>query len=363
MADYQFAIFAAGNITNPNDPGHLPTEDGTFLSDLEPGEQITWDGGAESTLVTVTDNENDTFDEAQTNQTLTDPVTFSGISYSAGQVVTPTYIINFIGSDGLNYTMVSFNFSANTDGEEPDAVFWETDIPPNGTVLTMVSEVNPTGAGSPYYSTFVTCFSSETTVQSERGDIKVIDLVTGDRVLTRDRGMQDLRLIVSRTLSSTQLEKNPKLRPIRITAGALGQGLPKRDLLVSRQHRMLVSSKIAMRLFGVEDVLVSAVSLTALPGIFVDEAVAEVTYVHLLFGRHEVIFAEGAPTESLFTGPQALKAVSSEAREEIFSIFPELAKLDYEPEPASPIPNGKLQKQLAERHAKNSKPALELFRN
>lgn len=144
MADHDVAIFAAGNIANPQNPGFLPAEDNTYLSDLTTGDQITWLGGGESTVVTIVDNVDSVFDEADSNQTLRDPVIFDGASYGAGQVVTPTYTINFSGSDGQSYVMSSFNFSPNTNNEIPDAVFWEGRNPPPGTVLTVLSEVNPT---------------------------------------------------------------------------------------------------------------------------------------------------------------------------------------------------------------------------
>ena len=49
-----------------------------------------------------------------------------------------------------------------------------------------------------------------------------------------------------------------------------------------------------------------------------------VTYIHLMFDRHEVIYAEGFATESFFAGDAALSAVDAPAREELFAIFPEL---------------------------------------
>ena len=154
------------------------------------------------------------------------------------------------------------------------------------------------------------------------------------------------------------LRANPKRLPVCILAGALGEGLPSRDLLVSRQHRMLVNSKIALRMFNSPEVLIPAIKLTALPGIFVDETIEEVEYFHLLFDRHEVIFAEGAPTESLFTGPEALKSLSAAARREIFDIFPELENTTHSPDPARLIPQGRQQAQLVARHLKNDKPLL-----
>lgn len=134
--------------------------------------------------------------------------------------------------------------------------------------------------------------------------------------------------------------------------------MPERDLLVSRQHRMLVRSDITKRMFGEDEVLLPAIKLCELPGIFVDEKVKEVEYFHMLFDTHEVVYAEGAPSESLYTGPEALKALSIQAREEIFTLFPEIAEPDYLPVAARPFPAGKKQKQLVERHKKNCQELL-----
>ena len=106
------------------------------------------------------------------------------------------------------------------------------------------------------------------------------------------------------------------------------------------------------------DVLIAAIKLTALPGIFIDEDVEEVEYYHLLFDQHQVIIAEGAPSESLFTGPHTLSMLSNEAREEIFTIFPELRDLDYTMVPAAFIPAPKQQKHLIARHGQNQQPLL-----
>ncbi len=204
----------------------------------------------------------------------------------------------------------------------------------------------------------VVCFSIETMIATSSGLEAIENLNKGDMVLTMDHGYQKLKWLGSRKISMVQLMSNPKLRPVRITAGALGQGLPERDLLVSRQHRMLVRSHIAKRIFDQDEVLVPAIKLCELPSIFVDEEVKEVEYFHMLFDAHEVVYAEGAPSESLYTGPEALKALSVQAREEIFALFPEMAEPDYLPIAARPFPAGKKQKQLVERHKKNSRELL-----
>ncbi|MBI6630791.1 Hint domain-containing protein [Pontibaca sp. S1109L] len=177
-----------------------------------------------------------------------------------------------------------------------------------------------------------------------------------------DNGPQEIRWIGQQTIGAGALMAQPKLRPIRIQAGALGQGLPERDLLVSPQHRMLASNRLAQRMFGTQEVLVAAKQLVALNGIDVADDVDEVTYVHFLCDQHEVVFAEGAASETLYTGTEALKSVGKAAREEIFSIFPELREREPDALPAAgarPFVNGRMGRQMAQRLVNNSKLPLE----
>lgn len=221
---------------------------------------------------------------------------------------------------------------------------------PSGQTVTYTTFENGTG---------IPCFVHGTLLETTLGQKPIDQLKVGDVIPTQENGLQPIRWIGKRLLTKEDLCKNPKLRPIRITAGSLGNGFPNRDLLVSRQHRMLVQSIIAKRMFGSSEVLIAAIKMTELPGIFIDESVEVVEYYHLLFDRHEVIYAEGAPTESLFTGPEALKAISAEARDEILAIFPEVGNLDYSPHTVHLTPCGKLQKELVARHVKNNKSVLE----
>ncbi|MDD9718421.1 Hint domain-containing protein [Dinoroseobacter sp. PD6] len=205
------------------------------------------------------------------------------------------------------------------------------------------------------------CFTHGTLILTPDGEIPIEALRVGDLVCTRDHGPQPIRWIGSRAVVLRDEPRgDDRLRPVRIVAGALGNGLPRRDLLVSRQHRMLISSRIAARMFGTPSVLGAAVKLSGLPGIFIDHGVRTVTYVHLMFDQHEIIFAEGAPTESLYLGPETLKMVPAEARQEILELFPALARGLGSPRPARPIPDGRTLKTLVARHARNKKPLLEV---
>jgi len=102
---------------------------------------------------------------------------------------------------------------------------------------------------------------------------------------------------------------------------------------------------------------VAAKHLVGLPGIdYVDDAQG-VVYCHFLCDHHEVVLAEGAQTESLFTGPQALKTLPPAARREIFAIFPELVSVeDDTPLPsARPLIKGRVARKMVARHKANER--------
>ncbi len=209
------------------------------------------------------------------------------------------------------------------------------------------------GTGNIEHERLFVCFSKGTLITTSQGEIEIELLNTGDEVLNLDGEYSSIRWIGSRRFERHELEQSPELFPVRISAGSLGSNLPAKDLLVSRQHRMLARSKIAERLLGSEEVLLPAIKLTELPGIYVDESVDSVEYYHILFEEHEVIFANSTPSESLFSGPQALKSVGTEAREEIIRIFPEFALEGYVANEARPIPSEmKIVKNVVHRHAK-----------
>ncbi|WP_323038291.1 Hint domain-containing protein [Gemmobacter sp.] len=168
--------------------------------------------------------------------------------------------------------------------------------------------------------TYVPCFLRGTRIKTARGEVRVEDLAVGDRVLTLDSGYQPIRWI-----GATRRIGRGRLAPVRIRAGALGND---RDLLVSPQHRMLLRGWQANLMFGEGEVLVAAKALVNDRTILSEER-AEVDYFHLLFDHHEIVFAEGAPSESFHPGREGWKALDTATRNEILDLFPELAEGDF----------------------------------
>ncbi|MEM8755031.1 MAG: Hint domain-containing protein, partial [Pseudomonadota bacterium] len=160
-----------------------------------------------------------------------------------------------------------------------------------------------------------------------------------------------------RRLDAGGLAAAPRLRPIRIRAGALGPGAPGRDLLVSPQHRVLVGGPIARRMFGEGELLVPAKHLVGLGGIDVALDVETVEYRHILFDRHEIVFSEGAATESFFPGAEAMKTLAAPQRAELLSLFPELdAAGTPRWGPARAFAPGARARRLAARAERNGQP-------
>ena len=137
----------------------------------------------------------------------------------------------------------------------------------------------------------IPCFVAGTRVLTARGEVAVEDLVAGDRVAT-PFGVEAFAPIVwvgRRRLEVARHARPEEVSPIRVSAGALGEGVPRRDLLVSPDHALY---------FAEEDVLVPARYLVNGATIVQDRSVRSVTYVHVELPTHGVLLAEAAPAES-----------------------------------------------------------------
>lgn len=200
-----------------------------------------------------------------------------------------------------------------------------------GDTLTEVFNVTSNNGGSTITITIngqdePPCFVKGTLIKTPYGERPIESLQVGDLVLTRDNGPQVLRWIGSKHVSANSFSNYDKLRPVRILKDSFGPGVPERDLLVSPMHRILLQEPDAHLLFGKREVLCTAKLLVNERSIYRDTG-SDVVYYHMLFDRHEVVTSNGCPSESFLPGPVGLTAFEEEAREEVFSLFPELRAL------------------------------------
>ena len=134
----------------------------------------------------------------------------------------------------------------------------------------------------------VPCFAHGTRIATERGDVPVETLRAGDRVrLARREGFAPINWIGHRSLDCTRHPRPDTVWPVCVRAGAFGPGLPFHDLWLSPDHAVFV-----------DDVLIPVKHLingTTIAQIPVDH----VSYYHVELPTHDVLLAEGLPTESL----------------------------------------------------------------
>lgn len=168
----------------------------------------------------------------------------------------------------------------------------------------------------------VICFAPDTRIATPDGTCRIQDLAQGDHILTRDNGPQPVLWRGHRRMTGARLYVMPHLRPIRFRAGAFGVGRPDQDLLVSPQHRMLLRGAAAQALFSTPEVLVKAEDLLNDRSVMVDRELREVTYVHILLERHNIIWANGLETESFHPSNAALESIEPSQREALLGLLP-----------------------------------------
>lgn len=169
------------------------------------------------------------------------------------------------------------------------------------------------GTDLTFDNTNVACFTADALIDTDQGPIAVERLSQGMRLRTLDNGFQPIRAVLKRTVPG-----RGRFAPILVQAGALGNA---RDLRVSPAHRFLLSDWRAELLFGEAEVLVSAKSL--MNDASIRPAPEEtVTYFHIVLNQHEIIFAEGAATESYH-----LTSTEDEVATELSALFPDYAAM------------------------------------
>lgn len=131
------------------------------------------------------------------------------------------------------------------------------------------------------------CYCHGTLILTDRGEVPVEQLAIGDRVVTLEGTAKPVRWLGRRSYAGRFLARRRHVLPVRFAAGSLGEGLPRRDLRVSPLHAMLL-----------DGVLVPAGQLVNGTTIVQELGCARVDYVHIELDGHDVVWAEGAPSET-----------------------------------------------------------------
>ena len=148
----------------------------------------------------------------------------------------------------------------------------------------------------------VSCFAAGTAIAVPGGSVPVETLAIGSPVLTAEGRVRPVKWIGRRSYAARFAVRNPAAWPVRISAGALGGGLPRRDLLLSRNHALLL-----------DGVLVPAGELVNGTSVTVRRPAGPVHYFHVELHEHDAVLAEGVPAETFV--PEEGRAMFANAAE------------------------------------------------
>lgn len=223
-----------------------------------------------------------------------------------------------------------------------------------GVTSFSISSVNSTGYDGLSQTTrdelnFVACFTDDAMILTPQGMVPITALKTGDMVMTRDHGPQPIRWIGGTTIPRATLEARPQLRPYRIKADCFGPGMPLRDITLSPQHRVLIGGPLMRNMFDQSEMLIAVKHLEKLRRVQQPRVKGDVTYRHILFDRHEVIYANGLPTESLLIGDEARRKLPRALLEEIDTLVPQISQSPAAQPPARVLARGHQARLLTER--------------
>jgi hypothetical protein len=136
------------------------------------------------------------------------------------------------------------------------------------------------------------CFLKGTTIRTGSGDTKIEDLAIGDLLPTMFGGLRPIQWIGRYPIKKSDPSKPwvKAVLPIRIARGALGANVPRSVLYVTAFHSILIDGVLVPA-----EMLINGTTITR------DEASEynELAYFHVKLECHDVIYAEGAPTETL----------------------------------------------------------------
>ncbi len=271
-----------------------------------------------------------------------DPVAVDVVDASGATVFSQTVTPTSVGS----FDTFNFDFTFPAAG---DYTLRFTEQGSNNSLGTILDNIS-----------LMVCFTKGTRISTPNGDVPVEELQTGDLVFTIDGTAKPVKWIAARTLTAADLQRCPEIRPITFQKGSLGKDMPRHDLSVSPQHRILIRSKVAERVVGQRETLVPAKKLTTFDGVSVDTACQSVTYVHFALQEHDVVKAEGAFAETLYFGQQALQVLGQPAVKELQAIFPEICDFSRPPKPARGLDMTNAEMAMLQyRLTKNEKPLVE----
>jgi hypothetical protein len=144
-------------------------------------------------------------------------------------------------------------------------------------------------APSPVFGDTTICFAAGTLIATLEGEQTVETLTIGDILLTQDGRSVPVKWVGRQTVHKL-FTPAERFAPVRVAAGALGEGLPHTDLVLTADHALIIDD-LAIN----AGALVNGTTIAYEP---IDSLPERITYYHIETQNHDVILANGAPAET-----------------------------------------------------------------
>jgi hypothetical protein len=145
----------------------------------------------------------------------------------------------------------------------------------------------------------------------------------GDLIVTRDNGLQPVRLIWMREIATNK----PDRAPICLCKRAIGPMMPQQKLSIAPDQRVLVPG---YRLLGQKDTsgcLVYAREIaTSSDDAYVETNFQVTRFYTFVFDAHQVFCCNGLPVESFLAGASEIAGLKADYRDELVQLFPKLQR-------------------------------------
>ncbi|WP_208349723.1 Hint domain-containing protein [Pseudaestuariivita rosea] len=177
--------------------------------------------------------------------------------------------------------------------------------------------------------------ASNSEIRTPCGPRRISCIRPGDLIITRDNGLQPVRMVWSYHLHDVLQPSKPR-SPVCLKTRAVGPMMPMKPLILAPDHKVLVPSYLVASADDADQACFLAASgLAGSNALAYYDANGQAgEFFNLVFDHHEIIFANGLPVESFRPTVEALSCVDETARAEITARFPAL-KLQKTPFPAA----------------------------
>ncbi len=270
--------------------------------------------------ISIDDDDTDFEDNGGAGQHLNGAQEINGVTYADGTTVETEYGLILEDPDGNQYQVLAINVNNSSPSygtvEGMAFIGGPGGFPPVGVPLTVVVAQEFPVFDESLYATPI-CFAAGTLIETRDGPRPIEDIAVGDLVRTQDAGYQPVRWHACRTFEATG-----KQAPIVFETGTIGNDRPLR---LSPQHRVVVDDWRAELYAGEDAVLVPAKAFVNGDTI-TQQCGGTVTYHHIMFDSHQIIYSEGVATESFYPGAVGMSGLEDAVRDELLTLFPELAQ-------------------------------------